>query len=72
MTRDTEQLAREKDRARAVGLPPSLRYHTRAVPEDSSPEGRRLAALEEESVPEGRALGQKRLMSRLWLVGRKE
>ena len=31
-----------------------------------------LAAVEEESVPEGRALGQKRLMNRLWRVGRKE
>ena len=72
MTRHTEQLAREKDRARAVGLSPPLRYQSRTVPEDSSSEGRRLAALEEESVPEGKALGQKRLMSRLWLVGRKE
>jgi hypothetical protein len=72
MTRHPEQLAREKDRARAVGLSPPLRYHSRAAPQDSSSEGRRLAALEEEPVPEGRALGQKRLMSRLWLVSRKE
>ena len=65
-------MVRAKDRARAVGLSPPLRYPSRAVPEDSSSERRRLAAVEEESVSEGRALGQKRLMSRLWLVDRKE
>jgi hypothetical protein len=72
VTRDKELSSCEESRGVAIDLSPTLRQHSGTAPEESSSEGRGLAALEEELVPNKRALGQKRLMGRLWLVGLKE
>ena len=72
MTRDKELSACEEGGGVAIDLLPTLWHHSGAVPKESSSEGIGLAALEEEFVPAERALGQERLMGRLWLVGLKE
>ena len=72
MSRDKELAAREESRGGAIDLSLTLRQHSGAVPEAAFSEGIGLAALEEEFVPDERALGQKRLMGWLWLVGFKE
>jgi hypothetical protein len=72
VTRDKELSVCEEGRGVARDLSLTLRQYSSAVPEEFSSEVRGLAALEEESVSNKRALGQKRLMGWLWVVGLKE